>query len=109
MTRSATECFFAPFSSKPCEGPLRKAHLITKASLKLHGHDPWDKRAWVYACGGWGYGNEAHHAEFDSFKLTIPREKLPWPFVEMCIELGGWAQNYLDRRFGTGEGTHDEP
>lgn len=70
-------CFLAPFSDKPCEGPLRRVHLLDQHKLKQRGHDPADPLTWVLACGGWGYGNEAHHGDFDARKLVVPRSALP--------------------------------
>jgi hypothetical protein len=92
------ECFLAPFSSRPCEGALRKVHLIEKQALKRRGHDPWDERAWEWACGGPWPGLSAHHGEFDAYKLVVPAEELPVALLELAHEIG--MVPYLERRYG---------
>jgi hypothetical protein len=91
-------CFLAPFSSTPCDGQLRRVHLVEKQALRRRGHDKWDRRAWVWACGGPWPGLSAHHGEFDAYKLRVPRERLPAAVEELCAELG--MLFYLDRRYG---------
>ena len=95
-------CFLAQFSSKPCDGQLRRVHLVSKEALRRRGHDPWDPRSYVLACGGPWPGLSGHHGAFDAFKLRVPREALPEAVEEMCAELG--MRFYLDRRFGLREG-----
>ncbi len=91
-------CFLAPFSRRPCDGQLRRVHLVEKQALKRRGHDPWDPRSYVLACGGPWPGLSAHHGEFDRYKLVVPREALPEAVEEMCVEFG--MRFYLDRRYG---------
>lgn len=92
------ECFLAAFSETACSGQLRKVHLIPKQRLKRRGHDPWDERAWVWACGGPWPGLAGHHGEFDGYRLPrIPRERLPEPFLALLDELG--VSLGSDRRF----------
>jgi hypothetical protein len=88
----------AQFSSKPCDGELRRVHLIAKQALRRRGHDLWDERAWVWACGGPWPGLSGCHGRFDAFKLRVPREALPAGVEELAAELG--MLFYLDRRFG---------
>ena len=91
-------CWLASFSSKPCEGWIIAAHLIDKQVLKRFGHDPWDERACVPACGGL-VGLSGHHGMFDARKLVVSRESLPAAVEELAREvvgLGAW----LDRRYG---------
>jgi hypothetical protein len=91
-------CFLAPFSRKPCEGELRKIHLIEKQALKRRGLDPWDEATWVWGCGGEWPGISAHHGELDSYKLQIPPEALPVALLNFAHEFGFIP--YLERRFG---------
>lgn len=91
------ECFLARFSDKPCEGRLVRAHLIDAQRLRRMGHDPLDPRAWVPACGGYGYGNEAHHAALDDRRLQIPYESLPEGVLSLADELG--LGYWLERRY----------
>ncbi len=96
------DCWLAQFSGEPCDAPeagrLWRIHLISKQALKRRGHDPWDPRAWVPACGGYWPGLAGHHGLFDSFKLIVPREALPEGLEELCAELG--MVHYLDSRYG---------
>jgi hypothetical protein len=92
------DCWLARFTDTPCEGRLVRVHLIEKAVLKRAGLDPWDERAWVWACGGLGHGNEAHHGDFDSLKLRVPRSALPKCVEELAVEIG--AEGRLYRRYG---------
>lgn len=91
------ECFLAAFSTKPCHGRIVAAHLLPKQLLKRVGHDPWDERALVPACGGI-VGLSGHHGLFDAYKLTVPRSRLPAGVLRLAEELG--LEWYLDRRFG---------
>lgn len=93
-------CFLAAFSDRPCEGELRKVHLIEKQALKRRGLDPWDEATWVKACGGpwWMHGLGGCHGLLDSYKLTIPPEALPEALVAFA-EAHSMIP-YLERRFG---------
>lgn len=91
-------CFLAPFSKRPCEGQLRKVHLLEKQALRRRGHDPWDLRSYVLACGGPWPGLSAHHGEFDAFKLRVPAKALPETLIELAEEIG--MVPYLERRYG---------
>jgi len=90
-------CFLAAFSEKPCEGRLRKVHLLPKQRLKRAGLDPWDERSWVWACGG-EMGIEGHHGELDGYKLTIPPDRLPLRLIELAEE--HQLLGYLHHRYG---------
>ncbi len=92
------DCWFARFTDTPCSGRLRKCHLIDKPVLKRAGLDPYDERAWVWGCGGLSFGNEGHHGEFDSRRLSVPRGELPACVEELAAELG--VERRLDRRYG---------
>jgi hypothetical protein len=98
LDSSSTGCFLARFSRRPCEGALRKVHLIEKQALKRRGHDPWDERSYVLACGGPWPGLSAHHGEFDAYKLIVPAEALPVALLELANEIG--MVPYLERRYG---------
>jgi hypothetical protein len=91
-------CWLAQFSNRSCDGQLRRVHLVEKQALKRRGHDPWDERAWVWACGGPWPGLSAHHGLFDSHRLVVPWEKLPPELIEMAEEIG--MVPYLERRYG---------
>lgn len=91
-------CFLARFSKKPCDGRLRHVHLVEKQALWRRGHDPWDERSWVWACGGPWPGLSAHHGEFDRFKLVVPASALPATLIEMCEEFS--MVPYIERRYG---------
>jgi hypothetical protein len=90
-------CWLAAFSDYPCEGMLRKVHLIEKQAIRRKGGDPWDPRSWVWACGGWT-GLEGCHGRFDGFRFTVPRAALPPEVEDLAEELK--MGYYLDRRFG---------
>lgn len=92
-----TSCFLAPFSESPCEGGLRRVHLIEKQALSRRGHDPWDERSWVWACGGPWPGLSGHHGALDAYKLQVPPDALPAALIEMAEQLG--YVPYLERRF----------
>jgi hypothetical protein len=89
-------CWLAQFSDKPCEGRMDAAHLLSKQWLKKATYplevSIWDGRFWLPAC-------RYHHAQFDNYRLKVPRESIPAPLESLCEELGlTWA---LDRRYGT--------
>ena len=91
-------CWLAQFSNYPCEGPLVRVHLVSKQAIKRKGGEPWDPRAWVWACGGLSCGNEGHHGRFDAYKLRVPREALPAAVEALAEELN--MGYYLERRYG---------
>lgn len=93
-----TDCWLAQFSDRPCEGELRRVHLIEKQALRRRGHDPWDERAWVAACGGPWPGLSGHHGALDQFKLRVPADALPEPLIALAEEIG--MVPYLERRYG---------
>lgn len=89
------DCFFAPFSEAPCDGPTDPCHLIAKQRLKREvSTDPrlvWHPSLWVYGC-------RRHHGDFDNRVLRVPREALPVAVEEAAVILGmGWS---LDQDFG---------
>lgn len=93
-------CFFRDFPDvSPCEGKLRRGHLVPKALLRREGHSMsiWDDRAWEWMCGGHGYGNGGHHGQFDALRLRIPANMLPTGFREMMREIGmeWWIEKHL--------------
>jgi len=103
-------CWLARFSSRPCGGPLERAHLIRQqviirelrlAKPKLAGSAEqqrsfrivWDERAWVWACA------RHHHALDKSRRLRIARSDLP-PGVEAFAARYG-LRWYLAREYGS--------
>lgn len=90
-------CFLAAFSDRRCDGRLRRVHLIEKQALVRWGHDPWDPRSYVLACGG-ETGLEGCHGRFDFGRFRVPRSALPAEMEELALELG--RTYYLDRRYG---------
>ena len=95
-------CWLREFSPRPCEGALVRAHLIPKQTLlrELPSEQSaallWDDRVWVPACGGLDHGADAHHGDFDNYRLAVPRSALPQDFKDLLEELGlGW---YIDTR-----------
>lgn len=101
-----TDCWLAQFGRGDCRGPLQKAHLIAKQTLRREviGHPKpkrgwtadefallWDERVWVLAC-------ELHHGRFDGHRLVVPREALPEPLEAFAVEIG--LGHWLDRRYG---------
>lgn len=82
----------------PCDGRLVRVHLLPQQTIKRAGGNPWDKRAWVYGCGGI-VGNEGHHGMLDhSKKLRLPRVAIPDRTEALAAELGlGW---WLDKHYG---------
>lgn len=99
----AVTCFLAPFSDRPCDGPLRRVHLIPCQLLRRElGSPRWrtaalDGRSWVWACGG-PMGNGGHHGMLDQSRtLRVPRAALPAGTVALAAELGlAW---WLDREY----------
>jgi hypothetical protein len=90
--------FSPPSKERGCEGRLDRAHLVTKQLLKREGLSDFisDARAWVPAC-------RRHHTMFDSYNLTVPRERLPEPFLTLMADLDlSW---WVDRRYGALEVT----
>jgi hypothetical protein len=85
-------CWLAQFSSKPCDGRMDPAHLLSKQLLRRKGIEwAWDVRFWVPAC-------RYHHGQFDNYRLTVPRESIPASLESLCEELG--LVHALDRRYG---------
>lgn len=85
-----------------CEGRLVRCHLIPKQVIQAAGGKVWDRRAWVWGCGG-PTGIGGHHGMLDhSRTLTLPRDKLPAGLEEFALELGLlW---WLTREYGPREG-----
>lgn len=86
----------------PCDGQLFRVHLLPKALIKRT--DPakkWDRRGWVWACGGIN-GNAGHHGMLDhSRTLRVARAVLPPEVEELADELGlSW---WLEREYGAHE------
>ena len=89
----------------PCEGPLRKAHLVPWQRLRKLAPfrdgqvDRWDPRLWVPACGGYGYGCSGHHGAYDQARtIRVARDRIPVGLERLFAELGvAWL---LDREFG---------
>ena len=81
-----------------CDGPLVRVHLIPKQLIKREGGKVWDRRAWVWGCGGIA-GNGGHHGMLDhSRTLRLPREALPVKIEQFALELGLlW---WLERTYG---------
>lgn len=93
------KCWLAQFSEKPCDGRLRRCHLIPKQVIKREAQlSVWDARSWVWGCGG-PTGVGGHHGMLDSSRtLRIPRDRLPAGLEEFAAELGlSW---WLDRTYG---------
>jgi hypothetical protein len=96
-------CFLAQFSSKPCDGRLIRAHLISKQTIRRELGKGWrfiadDPSCWVWACGG-PTGCSGHHGMLDYARtVRIPRTSLP-------AALEGFAESHgltwwLDREYG---------
>lgn len=89
-------CWLARFApSVPCDGPMDKAHLIRKATLKREvSDDPrlvWHPSLWVWAC-------RRHHGDFDNRVFSVAREEMPEVLEASAVVLGlGWL---LDREYG---------
>lgn len=88
----------------PCDGQLVRVHLIPQQQLKRTDAYRrqelalYDRRLWVWACGGI-MGNGGHHGMLDvSKRLRIPRSALPVELEDLAVELGlDW---WLDRQYG---------
>lgn len=81
-----------------CDGRLVRAHLIPKRLIKRSGGAVWDRRAWVWACGG-PMGNGGHHGMLDASRtLRLPRGAIPAGTEELAIELG--LEWFLDKEYG---------
>ena len=81
-----------------CDGRLVRCHLIPKPLIQQYGGKVWDRRAWVWGCGG-PTGMSGHHGMLDySRTLRIPRRCLPAGTEQFASELGLlW---FLDRTYG---------
>lgn len=103
MKRKRPSCWFASLpGAGPCDGQLRKCHLIPKQLIgrevgKQRKH-LWDPRVLVDGCGG-PTGIGGHHGQLDySRTLRIPRDMLPAAVEEFAAEHGlTW---WLDREYG---------
>jgi hypothetical protein len=84
-----------------CEGPFVRCHLIPKQKIRQAGGDVWDRRAWVWGCGG-PTGSGGHHGMLDcSRTLRLARSVIPAHVEELADELGlSW---WLDRTYGERE------
>jgi hypothetical protein len=117
--RQHPDCFLAKFSTHPCDGQLVRCHLIPKQKLKaiwhsVHSGKPanphlinvdlspwpkmqdliWDRRTWVWGCGG-PMGNAGHHGMLDhSRTIQVPFEALPVETFELArhLELVWWLE-----------------
>src|SRR5262249_1038429 len=70
-----------------CDGQLVRCHLIPKLMLKRIGHDPWDRRSYVWACDG-PSGSGGHHGMLDySRRLGLPRSAIPSQTEELALEI----------------------
>ena len=85
-----------------CDGRLVRVHLVPKQQLRKAGcYDVWDRRAWVWACGG-ETGIGGHHGRLDhSRTLRLPRTAIPELTEELAAELG--LEYWLDREYGPKE------
>lgn len=96
-------CWLAQFSEVPCDGKLRKCHLIPAQTIKreVGKTHAWDERAIVWGCGG-AMGISGHHGMLDhSRNLRIPREMLPAEVEEFATEFG--LEWWLTREYGPRE------
>ena len=85
----------------PCDGRLVRCHLIPKPLLVRAQGKVWDRRAWVWGCGG-ETGINGHHGMLDNSRtLRIPRGKLPTGLEALAQELE--LEFYLDRTYGLKE------
>lgn len=81
----------------PCDGWLRRVHLIPRQLLKREGAPQWDDRVWVWACGG-PTGIGGHHGMLDSARtLRIPRAAIPGELEVFAVEHG--LAHVLDRLY----------
>jgi hypothetical protein len=101
-------CFFAEFGvfehdrRTPCDGELRRCHLIPQQVLRRAGWDEWDDRAWVWGCGGI-MGDAGHHGAFDHARtIRIPRSALPAEVEMLAVDAG--LMWFLDREYGPRRG-----
>lgn len=100
-------CWLAQFSDRPCDGQLRKVHLIPRRLIlrelpaEVSAGAVWDPRVWVWACGG-VVGVAGHHGMLDySRTLRVPRSALPPELEVFASEVGlSW---WLDREYGLRE------
>jgi hypothetical protein len=87
----------------PCDGMMRKCHLIPvhvlKRELPEYQHERllWDFAVWVWGCGGIS-GQSGHHGHLDSSR------KLRIPYLELPAETIAFAERhnltwYLDRTY----------
>lgn len=84
-----------------CDGRLVRCHLIPKPLLRRAQGKIWDRRAWVWGCGG-PTGIAGHHGLLDSSRtLRLPRSSLPPGLEELAVELE--LGFYLDRTYGLRE------
>jgi len=98
-------CWLAQFSDRPCDGRLRKVHLIPRRLIlrelpaETSAGAVWDTRCWVWACGG-ATGVGGHHGALDfSRTLRIQRDKLPPELEDFASDHGlVW---WLDREYGS--------
>lgn len=94
-------CWFASLpGAGPCDGRLRKCHLLPAQLLKREGLSRfrWHEAVWVWGCGG-PMGISGHHGMLDhSRTLRVPRERLPEALETFAAEydLDWW----LDRTYG---------
>lgn len=98
MSRS---CWFAALpGAGPCDGRLRKCHLIPAQTVRreVGKRYAWDPAVWVWGCGG-PTGVGGHHGRLDFARtLRIPRYRLPHELEVFAEEHGlGW---WLDRTYG---------
>jgi hypothetical protein len=85
----------------PCDGRLVRCHLISRQTIKKAGGKVWDRRAWVWGCGG-PTGLAGHHGMLDNSRtLRLPRGALPAGVEELAYELG--LLYWLDREYGPKE------
>lgn len=101
MARGRPRCWLAELpDAGPCDGRLRKCHLIPKQTIKREVGKAamWDDRAWVWGCGG-PTGIGGHHGMLDySRTLRVPRAALPVAVEAFAAEVGlTW---WLDREYG---------
>jgi hypothetical protein len=82
----------------PCDGQLIRVHLIPRQLLKRNGANQWDRRSWVWCCGG-PTGIGGHHGMLDSSRtLRVPRAAIPSATEQLALELG--LMWWLDETYG---------
>jgi hypothetical protein len=77
-------CYFASFTSTPCDGLWDRAHLISQQRLRRAGRDGLaaDTRSWVPAC-------RKHHHQFDIARtIRLKRDDYPAAFLEFAEQHG---------------------